>query len=76
VHAFETEPARVSVDYSLTMNLGNYESARIGVSVQVPCYKEEMDDAFAFASAWVEQRIQEERDKIKGDQNEKDPYRR
>ena len=37
VHKFETEPATVSVDYALTMNLGNYESARISVSVTVPC---------------------------------------
>lgn len=64
VHRFETEPATVSVDYSLTMNLGNFESARIGVSVRVPCYKEEIDEAFEFASAWVEQRISAERGKI------------
>ncbi len=43
VHRFETSPAEVTVDYSLTVNLGNYESAKIGVIVTVPCYKEEID---------------------------------
>jgi hypothetical protein len=71
VHRFETEPANVSVDYSLTMNLGNFESARISVSVQIPCYREEIDDAYEFASAWVEQRIGEERNKIVGEPGKK-----
>ena len=64
VHKFETEPATVSVDYSLTMNLGNYESARISVSVSVPCYKEEIDEAYEFARAWAEQRLESTRDVI------------
>lgn len=66
VHNFATEPASVTVDYHLTMNLGNFESARIGVSVQVPCYKEEIDDAYEFAAAWAEERIGKERDMITG----------
>lgn len=70
IHSFETEPAKVMVDYSLTMNLGNFESARISVSVQIPCYKEEIDEAFEFAAVWVEQRIKDERTKIKGDRKE------
>lgn len=64
VHKFETEPATVEVDYSLTMNLGNYESARISVSVTVPCYKEEIDEAYEFAQAWAEERLSKERDQI------------
>ena len=71
IHKFETEPATVSVDYSLTMNLGNFESARISVSVQVPCYREEVDEAYEFASAWVEQRIGAERNKIVGEPGKK-----
>ena len=64
IHRFETEPATVNVDYSLTMNLGNYESARISVSVSVPCYKEEIDEAYEFARAWAEQRLESTRDVI------------
>jgi len=65
VHDFRTAPARVTVDYSLTINLGNYESARIGVAVQIPCYKEEIDEAYTFASIWAEKRIATERDQLK-----------
>jgi hypothetical protein len=60
VSCFVTEPAKVSVEMGLTVNLGNYESARIGVSVVVPCYREEIDDAYAFAHRWAETRIGEE----------------
>ena len=59
VHNFATEPASVTVDYHLTMNLGNFESARIGVSVEI-------DDAYEFAAAWAEERIGKERDMITG----------
>lgn len=64
IHKFETEPAKVSVDYALTVNLGNYESAKIGVSVTVPCYTEEIDQAYEFAQAWAEERLSKERDQI------------
>jgi len=66
VHNFATMPALVTVDYHLTLNLGNFESARIGISVQVPCYKEEIDDAYEFAAAWAEERLGKERDAITG----------
>jgi len=66
VHKFRTEPAHVQVDYSLTINLGNFESARVGVSVRVPCYAEEIDDAYAYAQSWVAKRVGEERDLIQG----------
>jgi len=64
IHKFETEPAKVTVDYALTMNLGNFESAKIGVSVTVPCYTEEIDKAYEFAQAWAEERLSKERDQV------------
>ena len=70
VHKFETAPAEVTVDYSLTINLGNFESARIGITVMVPCYKEEIDDAYEYAAAWAEQKISQERDIITGKRSE------
>ncbi len=60
VSVFVTEPAKVSVSQGLTLNLGNYESARIEVSVSVPCYKEEVDDAYKYALNWVESRLSNE----------------
>lgn len=57
VRRFLTEPAKVSVSKGLTLNLGNYESARVEVSVVIPCYREELDAAYSFADKWVETRL-------------------
>lgn len=60
VRRFVTEPARVSVEMGMTVNLGNYESARITVALVVPCYYEERDAAYDFAKEWVTKRTVEE----------------
>ena len=67
IHRFVTEPAKVTIDRSLTINLGNYESARLGVSVTVPCYVEDVDNAYERARIWVEKRVQQEVDSIRSD---------
>ncbi len=60
VRRFLVEPAKVSVGAGMTLNLGNYESARIEISLAVPCYREEADEAYRYAFAWVEKRLQTE----------------
>jgi len=65
VHKFVTEPAKVSVEYGMLINTGNYESARIGVQVTVPCYLEEIDTAYKWASKWAEERVNKEKDAIR-----------
>jgi hypothetical protein len=60
VQRFVTEPARVSVGMGLTLNLGNYESARIDVSLVVPCYCEETEEAYVYARDWVEKKLEAE----------------
>jgi len=60
VHQFETTPARVRVGLGLTINRGNFESARIDVSVELPCYKEEVEEVYRVAQQFVEERIQKE----------------
>lgn len=57
VHEFVTAPAEVGLDLGLTLNLGNFESARISVHLTTPCYREEMDDAYRFVERWVKDRI-------------------
>jgi len=42
-------PAHVSATMGLTINLGDYESAKISVTTTLPCYAEEIDDAFEAA---------------------------
>lgn len=66
VFTFDTSPASVTINYGLTMNLGNYESARCDVSITVPCYTEEIDEALKWASEKVEERIKGEVRNIKG----------
>ena len=62
---FEVEPARVSMSMGMTVNLGNYESARLDVSVSLPCYREEVEYAYAHAREWVEEKITLETEMIK-----------
>ena len=64
VHDFVTQPAQVSVTVALNMNLGNYESAKVSVSLTLPCYSEEIDQAYEFAQKWAEERVGKERDLI------------
>lgn len=60
VRGFVTEPATVEIGYGLTLNIGNYESARVDVKVSVPCYREEINEAYDFAKKWAEERVQAE----------------
>lgn len=64
VHQFITTPAEVEVGVALTMNLGNFESAKLSVSLRLPCYKEEIEDAYTYAQSFVESRIDKERSLI------------
>jgi hypothetical protein len=65
VNVFVTEPAVVGLSVGLTLNLGDFESARVEVSARVPCYVEEMDDAYVCVEKWVEERIGKERDEVR-----------
>jgi len=49
----------ITVEGGRTMNLGNYESARVGVSITVPCDKDSLNDAYAYATSWVSEKIEE-----------------
>lgn len=65
VHKFVTEPAKVTLNQGVTINLGNFENARIDVGISVPCYVEETDVAYTEASRWLEQRIVKEIDLLR-----------
>jgi len=49
--------AKVKFGYGLTINLGNYESARIDVGVELPCLPAATDNAFDKAREMVEKII-------------------
>lgn len=45
--------AKVQVSYSRTVNLGNYNSARVEVGVELPCHADEIQDAYDAAVEFV-----------------------
>lgn len=60
VRTFETQPAVVKRSYGMTINMGNYESARVEVGVEIPCYVEDVELADEWASKFCESKISEE----------------
>lgn len=57
VPVFHTEPAKVRVEGSVTKNLGDYNSARVAVCIELPCYPEdsEIRRAYTYASALLDE---------------------
>lgn len=60
IGVFKTEPARVVLQKGLTMNLGNFESARVTVGFECPCYVEEVKEIEPALNEMVEARLQRE----------------
>lgn len=60
VHDYAVQPASVKVEMGMTINLGNFESAKITVALIQPCYSEEKDAAYEFVKRWVEERTLKE----------------
>jgi len=58
VRKFEVEPAYISVNHGRTVNLGDYESARVDVRVSVPCYREEITDAISYADLTASENLE------------------
>lgn len=55
-----TEPlCEVGVNAGFTKNLGNYQSARVDVSLKIQCRHEEIDAVFDYGRQWVEGRLEE-----------------
>lgn len=48
----------VGVDMSYTHNLGNYQSAKVGVSLRLPAQVAEIDQVFDYAKEWVDTKLQ------------------
>lgn len=63
VKPFEVEPAYVRVGGAITNNLGDYNSAKVDVSVSLPCYPEasEIARCYEYASSLVDAFITREK---------------
>lgn len=64
IRPFVTTPANVSVKAGATVNLGNYESARVDVMLSVPCYIEEIDEVYEQTKDWVDRMVKKEYDEL------------
>lgn len=48
----------VGVEMSYTHNLGNYQSARVGVSIRLPCKYHEINAVYDYAKEWADGKLQ------------------
>ena len=49
----------------LTLNLGNYEAAKISVTVELPCAPEDCEETYNDAVKFVEEKVAKEAAKIR-----------
>lgn len=49
----------VGMSAATTKNLGNYESAKISVSLHVPCDAVDLEETYAFVKDWVNSKMVE-----------------
>lgn len=55
----------VRVGGSHTANLGNYESAKISVSIEMPSLKDDLNETYEFCTNWVSEKMAEALDAAK-----------
>jgi hypothetical protein len=60
VRQFSSEPAKVSVEMRQIKKLGDFVSFHCHVGLTIPCYAEEVDDAYEVATRWVRGRLNKE----------------
>jgi len=68
---YEGQVCNVGFSLAHTMNLGNYESLRVEVSLHMPVYAHEIDWAHEFGSKWVEDKMEAKIDNYKKDLGDK-----
>lgn len=71
VPVFSSAPARVKVAGGVTQNMGDYNSARVDVMVELPCLPEasEIERAYGVASGMVDRFLREELNAATGGNN-------
>ena len=48
----------VGFEASYTQNMTNYQSARVNVSIKIPCLQGEVDEVFEYAKSWVDEKLE------------------
>lgn len=60
VRVFATDTIRIGTKLGATINMDNYESMRIDVEVNMPCYIEEAKECFGQVARFAFRRLDEE----------------
>ena len=60
VPAKDVPMCQVGFTTSMTLNLGDFESVKMGITANVPCYVEEMPDAYLAAKKFMDARLNAE----------------
>lgn len=55
----------VGMSASFTKNMGNYNSAKISVSLNMPCELYELENVYAFVKDWVNGKMTEVNEELK-----------
>lgn len=63
---FTSNGMSITVGGGQTINMGNYNSARIDVSITVPCDPHTLEDAYTWALNWCSEKITAAADDAKG----------
>lgn len=63
---FHSNGMSLEVNCSQTVNLGDFNSAKISVGLRVPCSPDNLNDAYAWALGWCGQRVMSEVASAKG----------
>lgn len=64
VHRYITAPAHIGVGVGRTVNLGDFASWRCDIRVEIPCYREEVEQAYVFARDFGVERLEQELSKL------------
>jgi hypothetical protein len=56
----EGNPAYLSIMGSLTKNLGNYEAAKVSVSITYPCDPNDINESYDKLKNWLDKRLIQE----------------
>jgi hypothetical protein len=56
----DTDPAYVTVTAGVTKNLGQFNSAKISISIHYPCDPKAVDEVYPKLKNWVDKRVGEE----------------
>jgi hypothetical protein len=59
--------ARVGYEAGYTHNLGNYQSARVGIFLELPCQHAEIDAVCDWAEEWVNKRMEKAMSDLTGE---------